>query len=494
MNRKPIIAELANGLFSSVYGEFIMHSFNDGHDEAVVLSMGDIHGASDILCRIQSECISSHVFYGTICDCREQMEASLKLIQDEGRGIVIYLFQEGRGNGAAAHIGTLNYRRQGIPQNDAYRLLGFQADKRDFGIAAKVLEYFGVKSVRLISGNKSKQNSLTENNIKVSQLIHYTGNVIMLGPTLNNTIYAIKDGNSISPISGPNKEKRIFVMGDLNVDYQIHGISGGVIANKPEPIIGGTGFNAAMALKSKELTPILFGKVGDDQHGRMIANELKKQDFFSLIGTHKIKPTGSCSIVFLDDDERWLMQDTDNANDYDLDNLEQAIALSSIREDDVIFLITHAFFRRGVKHSADMLKLLNRTNAKIVLDIVPHTLYKSISLEDLNNIIEGNVFAIIAEYTTFMHFLRTEPNKDGPNRSDYISILNNFKTSTIIVRYGFGNISRQTICCSSDFHTYEYLSEAVDTGYESTPNEQKRGFGDRLTAEIIKDFIRRGRL
>ncbi len=107
MDRKPLITELSSGKFSSLYGDFNMHFFTDGKDNAIALSLGDIHGAEEILVRIQSECISAQAFFGTICDCREQMEASLQLIEKEGKGLIIYLFQEGRGNGAAAHIGTL---------------------------------------------------------------------------------------------------------------------------------------------------------------------------------------------------------------------------------------------------------------------------------------------------------------------------------------------------------------------------------------------------
>ncbi len=297
--------------FESVHGDFTAYVFSDGKDQAVVVTKGDIK--DNVLCRIQSECISSHVFFGKTCDCREQMAGSLQLIADEGSGIAIYLHGEGRGNGAAAHIATLDLRfKYGHSQSDAYIERGFAADARDFGISAKVLEYFGVKSVRLITLNKDKIDALEKWNIDITT-VYYSGKVIFLGETANNVAAAVKDGSAQSPIPMPNESRRVLVLGDLNVDYLMNylEIKGGVITNKPKPKIGGTGINAAQAFYEEDLVPILFGKVGNDQEGRLIIQDLRGRDFYSLLGSHPTMPTGSCQITFFPDNHRWLMQDTE---------------------------------------------------------------------------------------------------------------------------------------------------------------------------------------
>jgi hypothetical protein len=93
-----------------------------------------------------------------------------------------------------------------------------------------------------------------------------------------------------------------------------------------------------------------------------------------------------------------------------------------------------------------------------------------------------------------MNFLGTDPSYEVPRIEDYKKILSEFRASMIIVRYGRGTISKQTICYSPDSDTYEFVERDVDTGYENTPDEEKRGFGDRLTAKLTEKLVRDGRL
>ena len=482
MTYHPVLAHLSSGPLSTIYGDFQMHVFHDGIEEAIVLTRGEVQGAENILCRIQSECVSSHVFFGTICDCREQMSASLESMRLEEKGIAIFLRQEGRGNGAAAHVGTLDLRRSGRTQSEAYRLCGFPEDARTYNMAAKVLSTYQVTSVRLISGNSSKRKALENHNIKV-KLVYYSGNIIQLGEVLENTITAIQESRQIPPIS--KEGTRVLILGDLNVDYLIGRIEGGVVANKPDPVVGGTGFNAALAYKEEGLVPILFGKVGDDQNGRLVKESLRAQDFISLLGIHQTKGTGTCNIVFFEDNQRWLEQEKDNANDYDLKNIAQAITLSQLTEDDFIFVVAHPFFRSTLDHCRRLFTLLHQTKAQIILDIVPHTLYKTITLDKLNNAIGDRVLAIIGEFPTLMRFIGTNPLHEEPTDEDCKRILDRFSTETIICRYGVGNISKQSIIRKIR-DTYEWIERGSDTGYTETPDKEKRGFGDRLTASFIK--------
>ncbi len=483
--RQPVIAQLASGPLSTIYGIFQMHVFHDGTEEAIVLTLGEVQGTENILCRIQSECVSSHVFFGTICDCREQMSASLELMQIEGTGFVIFLRQEGRGNGAAAHVATLDLRRKGHDQSEAYRLRGYPEDARSYNIAAKVLEYFGITSVRLISGNKNKEKALLDHNIHVTELVYYNGNIIQLGDVLESMLLAFQNKAAVLPI--PTAGTRVLILGDLNIDYSPEDpVKGGQISNKPDPKVGGTGFNLAVACKEEYLIPILFGKIGDDQNGRLVKEALREKRLFSLLDVHKTKATGESTIRYFEDSQRWLEQDKVNANDYDPENLTQALTLSQLTADDFIFIATHPFFRSTLEHCNKLFTLLHQSQARIIVDIVPHNLYKTITLEQLKSTLGDRIFAVIGEYPTLMRFTRAGHLYDEPPNEDYKRILNRFSANIILCRYGIGNISKQSIL-RKDGDTYEWIERGLDTGYTETPDEYKRGFGDRTDCVFYKE-------
>ena len=130
--------------------------------------MGNVKGAEDILCRVHSSCLHGHVFNSVECDCREQMEISQQLIQKEGRGIIIWLEQEGKGNGHYALLKSLKHKRSGMPQAKAYEAVGFKADARDFRVAAEILQDLGVKSVKMLTNNPDKVATLTQFGIEVT--------------------------------------------------------------------------------------------------------------------------------------------------------------------------------------------------------------------------------------------------------------------------------------------------------------------------------------
>jgi GTP cyclohydrolase II len=129
--------------------------------------MGDIEGQEEVLCRVHSSCIFGHVFNSIECDCREQMELSQKLIQQEGRGIIIWLDQEGKGNGHFALLKSVGFKRAGLKQGEAYEAAGFSRDARDYRAAAEILNEIGPVSVRLLTDNPGKVEILTRYGVKV---------------------------------------------------------------------------------------------------------------------------------------------------------------------------------------------------------------------------------------------------------------------------------------------------------------------------------------
>jgi len=162
-----MIVKLAEGNLKTKFGLFQEILYYDGQKESIALMMGDLDGAENILCRVHSSCIFGHYFNSIECDCQEQMDISQALIQQKGKGIIILLDQEGKGNGHFALLNSVKHKRLGIQQADAYEAVGFKKDARDFSSAAKILKNIGVKSIRMLTNNEKKINTLKQHGIEV---------------------------------------------------------------------------------------------------------------------------------------------------------------------------------------------------------------------------------------------------------------------------------------------------------------------------------------
>jgi len=162
-----LVVKIAEGNLKTKYGKYHEILFYDGQKESFALVMGDIENEESLLCRVHSSCIFGHHFNSIECDCREQMETSQQLIQREGKGIVIWLEQEGKGNGHYALLKSAVHKKKGIPQAEAYEAVGFQKDARNFRVAADILKELNVKSVRMLTNNEKKVETLTQHGIHV---------------------------------------------------------------------------------------------------------------------------------------------------------------------------------------------------------------------------------------------------------------------------------------------------------------------------------------
>lgn len=163
-----MIVKLTEGNLNTCFGEYREVLFYDGQKESVAMIMGEVEGEEGILCRVHSSCIFGHYFNSTECDCRQQMEKSQKLIQQEGRGIIILLDQEGKGNGHFALLKSTEYKRKGLKQADAYEAAGFKRDARDYAPAAKILKWMGVKSIRMLTNNPDKISTLVQHGVLIT--------------------------------------------------------------------------------------------------------------------------------------------------------------------------------------------------------------------------------------------------------------------------------------------------------------------------------------
>jgi len=162
---------VATAELPSEFGQFRAHVFRNDRDalEHVALVRGDLNGAEDVPTRLHSECLTGDAFGSLRCDCRGQLESSLRIVGKAERGIVLYLRQEGRGIGLANKIRAYELQEQGHDTVDANLLLGFAADERDYAVAAAMLRTLGVASVALMTNNPDKIQQLASEGIEVSR-------------------------------------------------------------------------------------------------------------------------------------------------------------------------------------------------------------------------------------------------------------------------------------------------------------------------------------
>ena len=163
-----MVIRLAEAPLHTKFGTFLEMLYYDGQQESIAIVMGDVRQRDNVLCRLHSHCVSAHLFNSIDCDCREQMELAQALIEQQGAGVIIWLDQEGRGNGHLALLRSRALQAQGLSQTEAYVQLGYAADARQYASAAAILQDLGVTSVVLMSNSPHKTGSLQAAGITIT--------------------------------------------------------------------------------------------------------------------------------------------------------------------------------------------------------------------------------------------------------------------------------------------------------------------------------------
>ncbi|MCA9601970.1 MAG: GTP cyclohydrolase II [Myxococcales bacterium] len=157
------------------YGTFRVYVYREigSPFEHLAIVKGDVVGKSDVLARVHSECLTGEVLHSLKCDCREQLDLAFRRIASEGRGVVLYLRQEGRGIGLGNKIRAYALQAQGYDTVDANTEIGFAPDLRRYHVATEMLADLGIKSIALMTNNPTKVEALRADGVVVSRRVEH---------------------------------------------------------------------------------------------------------------------------------------------------------------------------------------------------------------------------------------------------------------------------------------------------------------------------------
>jgi 3,4-dihydroxy 2-butanone 4-phosphate synthase/GTP cyclohydrolase II len=186
LGHETLVRQVAAPRLPTAYGEFRLHAFRSDvtGEEHLALVMGEIDSDEPVLVRVHSQCLTGDIFGSERCDCGSQLHQALERIQAEGRGVVLYLLQEGRGIGLLNKLRAYELQEEGHDTVEANEKLGFRPDLRDYGIGAQILRDLGVRRMRLMTNNPSKYVGLSGYGLEIVERMP-----LEVPPTATNSEY-----------------------------------------------------------------------------------------------------------------------------------------------------------------------------------------------------------------------------------------------------------------------------------------------------------------
>jgi len=186
LRHETLVRKIASPQLPTIYGDFRIHAYRSDvtGDENVALVMGEIHPDDPVLVRVHSQCLTGDIFGSARCDCGVQLEQALERIAAEGKGVLLYLLQEGRGIGLMNKLRAYELQEQGHDTVEANERLGFRPDQRDYGVGAQILRDLGVRKMRLLTNNPSKYIALNGYGLEIVERVQ-----LEVAPTDNSRAY-----------------------------------------------------------------------------------------------------------------------------------------------------------------------------------------------------------------------------------------------------------------------------------------------------------------
>jgi 3,4-dihydroxy 2-butanone 4-phosphate synthase / GTP cyclohydrolase II len=173
LRHETLVKKIASPRLPTVYGDFRIYAYRSDvtGDENVALVMGEIDPDEPVLVRVHSQCLTGDIFGSARCDCGLQLQQALEKIRDEGKGVLLYLLQEGRGIGLLNKLLAYELQEQGHDTVEANEKLGFRPDQRDYGVGAQILRDIGVRKMRLMTNNPSKYIALNGYGLEIVERV-----------------------------------------------------------------------------------------------------------------------------------------------------------------------------------------------------------------------------------------------------------------------------------------------------------------------------------